>query len=181
MRKPVKSVLILVMALSKKTKVKEIKTHDGITCNLHLEKMLSESIADFVKQNPKGSQGDQALHDSLRIEELWNDYIIFGEEMKNAHKPSSHRSFDDVTHGRKRTKRDVPQNFLCVCEEDNCNGLEPFPELRRFVREEYDRIINMTITNVNSSRVYQSSKTLVALFSSFSSILYLMNQRILNR
>ena len=166
---------------SKKTTVREIKTLDGITCNLYLEKMLSKSIADFVKYNPKGSQGDQALHDSLRIEEVWNEYILFGEELKNAHKPSSHRSFDDVTHGRKRTKRDSRLfNYICVCTEDNCNGLEPFPELRRFVREEYDRILNMTITNVNSARVHQSSKTLVALVSSFSSLFYLVNQRILN-
>ena len=57
---------------------------------------------------------------------------------ENAHKPSSHRSFDDMTHGRKRTKRDTAEVYLCFCQKDNCNALEPFVEMRRFVREEYD-------------------------------------------
>ena len=141
---------------------------------------MSKSISEFARKNPKGSESNKALLEVLKIEEIWKDYVLYGDKQKSANsKSSSHKSFDDVVHGRQRPKRDSDLiNYNCYCQEDNCNALELLPELRKFVSAEYDRHFRNE-THESSSSLNKSSQIMILMTSMFS-ILSLVNQRILS-
>ena len=82
------------------------------------ERTAKEAVVNYTKTVKVGQNMDDALYEVLKNRDIWQQYILQIRDIQN--------KTDDSL-----------ESYHCFCESDNCNKLEPFVELRKFVRERF--------------------------------------------